>query len=311
MSAEPVAVATPVQDQQGDTLKGFVLALIVFLLWGVLPLYMKLVTHLPTGEILAHRIIWSLPFAGAMVAYSGQSRIVTGVLRKPKMMGLVLLCSLFITLNWGTYIYAVATAQTVDAALGYFINPLFSIALAALILREKLGRGQMLAVALAFSAVVILTVELGRLPMVALLLPLSFGAYAFLHKIMPVEGTTAFTLEAMVLSGPALAYIIWLEATGAGHFLQSPATAALLIGCGAATAIPLLIYANATKLLRLSTIGIMQYIAPSVIFLIAVLIFREPLEPAKLVAFILIWIALVIYTAPMIRRKRKTQVSTH
>lgn len=305
MSTEiPAAQEAPAP--QGDTTKGFVLAFIVFMLWGVLPLYMKLVTHLPTDEILAHRIVWSLPFAGAMVAYSGQSRTVTGVLRQPKMMGLVVLCSLFITLNWGTYIYAVSSAQTVDAALGYFINPLFSIALAALILREKLGRGQMVAVALAFTAVVILTVELGRLPMVALLLPLSFGLYAFLHKVMPVEGTTAFTLEAMVLSGPALGYIFYLEATGAGHFLNSPVTALLLIGCGAVTAIPLLIYANATKLLRLSTIGIMQYIAPSVIFLIAVLIFREPLEPAKLAAFALIWVALVIYTAPMVRRRRKT-----
>ena len=142
----------------------------------------------------------------------------------------------------------------------------------------------------------------------ALALPVSFGLYGLLKKLVPIGGNAGFTLEALIMSGPALAYIIYLEATGSGHFLNSLRNALLLVGCGAATAIPLMIYANAAKLLKLSTIGIMQYIAPSMIFLVAVLIFREPLELPKLSAFALIWTALVIYTLSMFRTRRSRKL---
>ncbi|MAM13358.1 MAG: protein RarD [Rhizobiaceae bacterium] len=299
-------VTAPVKTvADGDTPKGFVLALVVFMMWGFLPLYLKLVAHLPPLEVLAHRIIWSVPFAGVVVGYAGQGGEIAAACRQPKTLAVVALCSVFICINWGTYIWAVSNAHTVDAALGYFINPLFSIALAAVILREQLSRTQLMAIALAVMAVVIMAVEIGSIPVVALLLPFSFGMYAFLHKIVPIGGNPGFTLEALIMSLPAAGYIIWLEATGNGHFLGSLPDALLLIGCGAATAIPLMIYANAAKLLKLSTIGIMQYIAPSMIFLIAVLVFREPLQPVKLLAFALIWAALAIYTSSLLRARRR------
>ncbi|PRX05508.1 UNVERIFIED_ORG: chloramphenicol-sensitive protein RarD [Martelella mediterranea] len=290
----------------GDTAKGFLLALTVFLMWGFLPLYLKLVADLPPMEVLAHRIIWSVPFAGAIVGLAGQGGEIRAACRKPKVLTIVGLSSVFICVNWGTYIWAVSNHHTVDAALGYFINPLFSVALAAVILRERLSRPQLVAIALAVVAVTILAVEVGSLPVVALLLPFSFGMYAFLHKIVPIGGNPGFTLEALIMSLPAAVYIVWLEISGNGHFLETPMTTFLLVGCGAVTAIPLMIYANAAKLLKLSTIGIMQYVAPSLIFLIAVFVFHEPLELSKLIAFMLIWTALAIYTTSMFRARRRS-----
>lgn len=312
MSAHPPEpAATTVSNGKpadGDTLPGLILALSVYMMWGLLPLYLQLISDLPPMEVLAHRIIWSLPFAGVVILAAGQTRDVRAAIRRPRMLALAALCCIFISINWGVYIWAVSNAHTVDAALGYFINPLFSIALAAIILHEKLTKGQILAIGLAFCAVMILTIETGSLPLVALALPVSFGLYGLLKKLVPIGGNAGFTLEALIMSGPALAYIIYLEATGSGHFLNSLRNALLLVGCGAATAIPLMIYANAAKLLKLSTIGIMQYIAPSMIFLVAVLIFREPLELPKLSAFALIWTALAIYTLSMFRTRRSRKL---
>lgn len=301
--SKPEGVAPLPTD--GDTPKGFVLALTVYMLWGILPLYLKLVSDIPPFEVLAHRIVWSLPFAAVIVAAARQGGEVRAALRRPKILVLAAISCLFITANWGVYIWAVSNNHTVDAALGYFINPLFSIALAAIVLREKLSRGQLAAIALAATAVIILTVETGRLPLTALVLPASWGTYALLRRTVPTSGNPGFMLEVLIMALPALAYIVWLEATGQGHFLTSYRNAALLLGCGAVTAIPLMIYANAAKLLRLSTIGIMQYIAPSMIFLVAIFIFREPLQPAKLAAFALIWLALFLYTGSMLRARRR------
>ncbi|AJY46616.1 EamA family transporter RarD [Martelella endophytica] len=302
--------ATPSASVGEDTPKGFALALTVYLMWGILPIYLKLVADLPPLEVLAHRIVWSIPFSAVIVAAARQGGEVRAALKKPRVVVMAGFCALFISLNWGTYIWAVSNQHTVDAALGYFINPLFSIALAAVVLREKLARGQIAAIALAAIAVAILTIETGRLPLVALVLPFSWGIYALLRRTVPVGGNPGFMLEVLIMALPALAYIVWLEATGAGHLFSSPRTALLLVGCGAVTAIPLMIYANAAKLLRLSTIGIMQYIAPSAIFLVAIFIFREPLQASKLAAFALIWTALVVYTWSMLKARRRLRMAS-
>lgn len=293
--------------ENGDTLPGFLLALSVYLMWGVLPLYLKLLADVPPIEVLAHRMIWSIPFAGVIVAATRKTDEVKAALKIPRVLLIATVCSILISVNWGTYIWAVDNGHTVDAALGYFINPLFSIALAAIILRERLNRGQIAAIALTLCAVIILTIKAGSLPVIALILPFTWGIYALLHRTLPIGGTPGFTLEVLILGGPALAYIIYLEATGNGHLFTSGRDMALLIGCGAVTAIPLIIYANAAKLLTLSTIGIMQYIAPSMIFMVAVFIFREPLEMHKLAAFILIWTALVVYTVSLYRVRHRSE----
>jgi chloramphenicol-sensitive protein RarD len=200
------------------------------------------------------------------------------------------------------YVWAVGNNHALDAALGYYINPLFSVLVGATLLRERLNRAQIVAIALAALAVVVLTVQLGRLPMVAIGLTLTWGLYALCKKSLPLGATQGFTLEVLLLTPLALAYVVWLAASGQSHFVAgSTWDTILLISCGPVTAVPLLCYATAAKQLRLSTIGILQYIAPTMIFLTAVLIFGEPFGAAQMIAFPMIWAALVIYTLSMLR----------
>jgi chloramphenicol-sensitive protein RarD len=205
-----------------------------------------------------------------------------------------------ITVNWGIYVWAIAMDRAVETALGYYINPLVSIAMAAAFLGEKLNPLQFAAVGLAAVAVAVLTVDAGGLPWVSLALAISFATYAFLRKTLPIGPSQGFFLEVLILCVPALGYIVWLQANGQGHFLASqPGDIALLLACGPVTAAPLMLYAFGAKLLRFSTIGIMQYIAPTMIFAIAIFIFREPFSGTRAVAFVLIWTALALYSWSM------------
>ena len=289
-----------------DTPKGLVLAITAYVLWGFLPLYLKALSHIPPAEVVAHRVIWSVPIAGAVLIATGRTRDLRDAITNPKMLLLAVLTAALISVNWGIYIYAISTNQAVEAALGYYINPLFSIFLATVLLGERMTRAQGAAVALAAVAVVILTVETGRLPLVALSLMLTWGFYAFFKKSLSIGPNQGFMLEVLILLIPALGYAVWLGMTGEGHFLTSSVSdSSLLIGCGLVTAVPLMIYANGAKLVRLSTIGILQYIAPTMIFIVAVFVFGEPFGGAKLVAFPLIWLALIIYTTSLVRGMRR------
>ncbi|WP_432448686.1 EamA family transporter RarD [Aliiroseovarius marinus] len=288
-----------------DTPHGLAFAITAYVLWGFLPIYLKALVHIPPTEVLAHRVIWSVPVAGAVLIATGRTRDLRAILTHPRNLMLALLTATLISMNWGIYIWAISAEQTVEAALGYYINPLFSIVLAAVLLGEKLTRAQWVAVMLAGIAVVILTVDTGRLPLVALSLMLTWGFYAFFKKSLPIGPNQGFLLEVLILTPPALAYVIWLGSTGQGHLFTGAWDTALLMGCGLVTAVPLMIYANGAKLLRLSTIGILQYIAPTMIFMVAVFIFREPFGGAKLIAFPLIWLALIVYTSSMLRQMRR------
>ncbi|NKX45827.1 EamA family transporter RarD [Roseicyclus persicicus] len=295
-------MTTP-SPQTGDTPAGFAYAVGAYLIWGFLPLYMKAVDHIAPVEIIAHRILWSVPIAGLVLLALGRTADLVRALRTPRMVGMAAVTAALISVNWGVYVWAIANDRALDAALGYYINPLFSVALGAVILRERLAPAQWVAVGLAAVAVGILTVSAGVLPWVALVLMATFGVYGFLRKTLPIGPNQGFLLEVLLLSPPALAYLLWLG--GDGHFATTGwADTALLVGTGAVTAVPLMLYANGAKGLRLSTIGILQYIAPTMIFLIAVFVFAEPFGPARAVAFPLIWAALVIYTAAMIRGAR-------
>ncbi|MCO5730801.1 EamA family transporter RarD [Rhizobium sp. SSA_523] len=296
--------AVPVQ-QTGDTPQGFAYALAAYGIWGFLPLYLKALGHISPFEVLAHRVIWSLPCAAIILLITRRFGDIKAAFRSPRTLIMAIVTASLITVNWVTYVYAVGSGHAIEGALGYFINPLFSILLGAIILKERLARTQMVAIALAFIAVGILTFDAGRLPWISLTLTFSWGLYALLRKTLPVGPNQGFFLEVALLSVPALPYILWLEANGSGHFTHgTQADTWLLAAAGVATAIPLMIYANAAKLLRLSTIGIMQYITPTIIFLIAVFVFREPMNPVKLSAFILIWSALALYTFSMLRNYR-------
>lgn len=291
--------------QDRDTPKGFALAITVYLLWGFMPLYMKALAHVPPAEVIVHRVIWSVPVAGAVLLATGRTAELRAALRTPRMLGMAAVTAALVSVNWGIYVWAVGSGHALDAALGYYINPLFSVFLAAAILRERLSPVQWAAIGLAAAAVAVLTWETGRLPMAALGLTVTWGFYAFFKKWLPIGPNQGFFLEVAILLGPALAYLAVLTAQGRSHFLAGSASdTALLLGCGLVTAVPLILYANGAKLLRLSTIGLLQYIAPTIVTLVAVFLFGEEFGPARLIAFPMIWTALLLYTGAMLRGAR-------
>ncbi|NNE52134.1 MAG: EamA family transporter RarD [Sulfitobacter sp.] len=288
-----------------DTPQGLAFAVTAYGLWGFLPLYMKLMAHMPPAEVVAHRILWSVPIAAAVLIVLRRTDALREALRSPRMLAMGCVTAALISINWGVYVWAIATGNTLDAALGYYINPLFSIFLAAVLLGERLSRAQVVAIALAAAAVLVLTLEAGRLPWAALALTVSWGFYALAKKSLPIGPNQGFLLEVLILTLPALGYLAYLAAQGTSHFsFALDRDSWLLIGCGLVTAVPLMIYANGAKLLRLSTIGILQYIAPTMIFLVAVFAFDEPFDQARMIAFPMIWTALVIYSFSMVRQLR-------
>lgn len=295
-------VTAPAENR--DSLNGFLFALSAYLLWGFLPLYMKALAHISPAEVIAHRILWSVPVAGLLLIILKRTDELKKAMRNPRMLGMAAVTATLFSVNWGIYVWAIGAGHALDTALGYFINPLFSILLGAVLLKEKLKRTQIAALALVVVAVVILTVEAGRLPVVALALTFSWGFYAFFRKTLPIGPNQGFLLEVLLLTPFAFAYLVYLNLQGGGHFLMGNTTDTILLAsAGLVTAVPLILYANGAKLLRLSTIGIMQYIAPSMIFITAVFVFHEPFSTAKAIAFPLIWAALVIYTLPMLRQR--------
>jgi chloramphenicol-sensitive protein RarD len=301
-------MAQPAAIEDHDTLPGFLFALAAYLMWGFLPFYMKAVAHIPAHEVVAHRIIWSVPVAGVILVAIGRTRDLVHALKTPAMLRMAMLTAILVSINWGVYVWAIGAGRALETALGYYINPLFSVFLGAVLLKERLTRTQLAAIGLAVIAVVILTVESGGLPWVSLALTFSWGFYAFFRKTLPIGPNQGFLLEVMMLSPIALAWAVWLQANGEGHFATTGWTDVLLLmGTGIVTAVPLMTYANGAKLLRLSTIGIMQYIAPTMIFIIAVFFFHEPFSAGRLVAFGFIWAALVVYSWSILTETRRAR----
>lgn len=309
MSAESAAsAATKPETPDNSASRGLLFALSAYGLWGVMPLFLKLVDHIPAVEVVAHRIIWSVPIAGAVLLALGRTSDIKAALRSPRTLALAALTASLITVNWGIYVWAIAVDRTVEAALGYYINPLMSIAMGAALLGEKLSPVQVAAVGLAIVAVGVLTVEAGGLPWVSLALASTFAVYGFLRKTLPIGPSQGFFLEVLLLTVPSLAYLAWLSVGGEGHFVPSqPENMVLLVLCGPATAVPLILFGFGAKLLRYSTIGIMQYISPTIVFLIAVFVFREPLGASRMIAFALIWAALALYSWSMFSRRAQSR----
>ena len=298
-------MTTSARVRNEDSLSGLAFAVSAYVFWGFLPLYMKLMDHIPAEEVLAHRVIWSVPVAGLVLIVLRRTDDLMAALRTPRVLAMGLLTSALISLNWWVYVWSIANDQAIDAALGYYINPLFSIALGAILLKEKLTRSQLIAIGLAAVAVAVLTYEAGSLPLVALTLPLSWGFYAYFRKTLPVGANQGFMLEVLILTPFALIYLAWIWMTDVQHFGAGVTLDTwLLFGCGLITAGPLMLYANGAKRLRLSTIGILQYIAPTMIFLVAVFVFEEPFGRGKAIAFPMIWLALIIYSTSMFRQMR-------
>ena len=283
--------------------RGLALAIGAYLVWGLMPLYLHSLAHVPAAEVIAHRILWSLPIALVVLRHNGQVGTVVETLRQPRLVAMAGLTAVLISANWLVYVWAVSNGQALQAALGYYINPLFNILLGWGLLGERLSRPQLGAVALAAVAVALLTVASGELPVVALSLTLTWGIYAYCKRRLPLPPNEGFTVEVLLLLVPSLGYVLWLSATGQSHFGANLHDTLLLAGTGVITAGPLMLYANGAKLVRLSTMGVLQYIAPTMVFLIAVLAFGEPFGGVQQVAFPLIWAALVLYTLTLIPRR--------
>lgn len=292
---------TPAQQAPEADGRGVAAAATTYFIWGLFPLYWPLLARSGALEILAHRVFWSAALGALLLALLARGW--RAKVRDGRTVWFVLGAAVVIGINWGVYIWAVNSGHVTEAALGYYINPIISILLGVLFLGERLAPVQWIAVALAFVAVVVLTLDLGRLPWIALTLACSFGTYGLLKKRVRLNAIESFSLESLALALPAAAYLGWLAAQGRGDlFHASPAYHLLLVSSGLVTAGPLLLFAWAAPRIHLSTMGMLQYIAPTLQFACGVWVFREAMPPARWAGFALVWAALVVLTAYALSR---------
>lgn len=275
---------------------GYLYAFLAYLMWGLFPLYWKMLHDVPATQLIGHRIVWSFVFMVALLAALGQLGRLRGLLRERRTVQVYALAAALLAVNWLTYVWAVNTGYIVESSLGYFINPLFSVLLGLVVLKERLRPAQWVAVGLAAVGVVVITLTYGRLPWIALTLALTFGLYGLVTKTAPLDAVDGLTLEIGLLFFPALAYLLWVERQGGGAFLHRTWQADLLmLGAGVVTAVPLLSFGAAARRISLSAVGIMQYLAPTLQFLIGVLVYHEPFTRQDLLGYSLVWLALLIF----------------
>lgn len=293
------AVEDPVERR-----KGLIYGATAYVLWGVFPLYFPLLEPAGTIEILAERMAWSLLTMLVVLRLSGGFGGVRAILGDRRQLGLLAAGGVFITGNWGTYIYGVNSGHVVETSLGYFINPLFTILLGVLVLGERLRRSQWTAVVIGAAAVVVIAADYGRPPWIALVLAFSFGMYGFCKKRANAGAVDSLVVETGVQFVPALIAIVIIAAQGDLVFGTRTPTSILLAGTGAITVVPLLFFAAGTRRLPLSVIGLLQYLAPVLQFAVGVGIRHEPLPFAELIGFVLVWIALIVLTVDGLRNQR-------
>ena len=276
--------------------KGILNGIAAYALWGFFPIYWKLLHEVPALEVIGHRIGWSFLLLVVFIVLTKQWREFRSAALTRKNLALYSLAGVLLTVNWLVYVWGVNAGFIVETSLGYFINPLLSVLLGVIFLRERLRPMQWLPVALAAAGVVYLTVAYGRLPWIALTLAFTFGFYGFVKKLAPLGSLYGLTLETGIVFPVALIYLAFVEFISAGAFLHSGALIdLLLIGAGLVTTIPLLMFASAARQIPLTVIGILQHIAPTLQFLIGVLIYHEPFDQSRLVGFGLVWLALIIF----------------
>ena len=279
-----------------------------FLIWGISPLYWKLLMTVPALQIAAHRVVWSFVFVIPIVIVGRRKSEFFLALTNPRAMGLLVLTSLLIGCNWLTYIWAINSGYLLQASLGYYINPLVNVLLGTVFLKERLRSYQCVAVVLAGSGVLYLTVIYGQFPWISLLLAFTFGFYGLIRKVIQVGSLTGLAMETLLLTLPASGYLIFNDMQGSGAFLNlQVGIDLLLIGTAFITAIPLVLFAMSARRVQLTTLGFLQYIGPSGMFLMAVFLFKEPFRLEQLICFILIWTALVVYSIDSVIHYRKTQ----
>lgn len=288
-----------------DTVFGVMAAAAAFLIWGISPIYWKSLQAVPAMEIILHRIVWSFFLLVPLTILMRRWQEFIHALKNRRTLLILMFTALIVGGNWLLYIWAVNNDHLLQASLGYYINPLVNVVLGMVFLKERLRAPQILAVTLAATGVLFLTITYGEFPWIALALALTFGFYGLIRKVAPVGSLVGLAVETLLLSIPALAGLIYLDGHGRGSiFRVSLKLDLMLMGCALVTAIPLLLFTLGARRLYLSTTGLLQYIAPSCMFLLAVFLFREPFASAQVVTFILIWTALAIYSTDSVRYYR-------
>ncbi|MBS0365286.1 MAG: EamA family transporter RarD [Proteobacteria bacterium] len=282
----------------GQTRRGFLAATTAFVGWGLLPLYLHALQRVPVLQVVSHRVLWSCAVVLVWLGLRGELGVLLSILARPALWTRLLLSSVLISVNWLTYVWAVAHGHTVDASLGYYIGPLVNVLLGVMVLRERLSAAQWLAVALAAAGVIILTLRVGHLPWIALVLAVSFSLYGLVRKTISVAALPGLATETLLLLAPTVAYLAWGLHRGADAFTSMGAgIAALLIGSGIFTAMTLFLFAWGARALPYSVLGVMQYIAPTLQFACGVLFLHEPFGADRAAGFGMVWLALAIFAA--------------
>ncbi|MCE5335370.1 MAG: EamA family transporter RarD [Desulfobacteraceae bacterium] len=287
----------PNLKQSRDSSAGALLAASAFVIWGISPIFWNQLQAVPAMEIVTHRVVWSPLFLLPVMLRQQRWGEVASAFSDPKTILTLLLTTILISANWLTFIWAINNDQVLQTSIGYYITPLINVLLGMVFLGERLRPLQGVALALAAGGVTYLALDYGRIPWIALALGFTFGFYSLVHKVIAVSSIAGLMLEMLLLSVPAVAYLVYLDRIGTGAFLHSGAwTDLLLAGTSLFTAFPLLLFTSGAKRLHLSTLGFLQYIAPSGYFLLAVLYFHEPVSRAQVLTFVLIWLALCCYS---------------
>jgi len=275
-----------------------------YILWGLFPLYWPLLEPANPLEIVSHRAVWTLVFCLIVLALTKQMHSTLAIIKRPKIMAGLFLTTILVSINWLTYIWATNNGHVVEAALGYYINPLIIIAFGVLLLREKMRPLQWVAVGIAAVGVTILTIDYGRLPWVAISLALSWGTYGLVKKKLDLGALNGLAIETLISLIPYAGYLIYLGKQGTGQFGHTPGLTILLISAGAVTAIPLLLFNGSTTRLPYSIIGLLQYITPTIQFSIGVWLRHEDMPAARWVGFLIIWVALIALGADLVKSSR-------
>ena len=289
------------QSERAIATRGVAFALGAYGFWGFVVLFYRALGQVPAVELVAHRGVWSVVFVTIVVVARGSWPRLVAVFKSPVLLKKLALTSALVSINWGVFIWAIGEQRVVEVSFGYYINPLVSVALGVVLLGEKLNRAQGAAIAIAAVAVAIFGLTFGVLPWLPLVLAFSFGFYGYLRKSIPVGPAVGLLVEVLVLSIPALAYLAWLGVQGQAHWSATPTTPLLLVLSGPATAIPLILFAAGAQRLRLATLGMLQYVAPSIHLGVAVFVFGEAVSPVQILTFGLIWVALGVYSLDAVR----------
>jgi len=298
-----------VEDKAKVRSLGLLYGVSAYTLWGLFPIYWPLLKPANPFEIVSHRAVWTLVFCFIILALTKTLKSTLSLLKRPRIVAGLFLGSILISINWIIYIYAANNEHVVEASLGYYINPIVVIATGVIVLKEKMRPLQWLAVGIATLGVAVLTIDYGRLPWIALGLALSWGSYGLVKKQLGLGALEGLSIETLLSSGFYLAYLIWLGNKGEGHFTYSLTLTLLLIGGGAVTAIPLLLFNGSTNRLPLTLIGLLQYITPTIQFCIGVWYYNEDMSTARWVGFLIIWVALMSLAIDLVKSSRSVDHS--